>query len=46
MDASTPVGRLFVPIILDTARQGRQSEHVANCHLSEMAKRPEIEISG
>jgi NAD(P)H-dependent FMN reductase len=34
---------LFIPIILGTARQGRQSEHVANFVLSEMKKRPEIE---
>lgn len=34
---------LYLPIILGTARQGRQSEHVANFLLSEMTKRPEIE---
>ena len=34
---------LYIPIILGTARQGRQSEHVANFLLSEMKKRPEIE---
>src|SRR5213076_1571918 len=34
---------LYIPIILGTARQGRQSEHVANFVLSEMKKRPEIE---
>ena len=34
---------LYLPIILGTARQGRQSEHVANFLLSEMRKRPEIE---
>ena len=34
---------LFIPIILGTARQGRQSEHVAKFLLSEMKKRPEIE---
>jgi NAD(P)H-dependent FMN reductase len=34
---------LYLPIILGTARQGRQSEHVANFILSEMKKRPEIE---
>jgi NAD(P)H-dependent FMN reductase len=34
---------LYLPIILGTARQGRQSEHVANFLLSEMKKRPEIE---
>jgi NAD(P)H-dependent FMN reductase len=34
---------LYVPLILGTARQGRQSEHVAHFVLSEMKKRPEIE---
>jgi NAD(P)H-dependent FMN reductase len=34
---------LFLPVILGTARQGRQSEHVANFILSEMKKRPEID---
>src|ERR1700730_9899623 len=34
---------LYLPLILGTARQGRQSEHVANFILSEMKKRPEIE---
>src|SRR5438477_11611206 len=34
---------LYIPVILGTARQGRQSEHVANFVLSEMRKRPEIE---
>ena len=34
---------LYIPLILGTARQGRQSEHVANFVLSEMKKRPEIE---
>ena len=34
---------LYIPIILGTARQGRQSEHAANFLLSEMKKRPEIE---
>jgi NAD(P)H-dependent FMN reductase len=34
---------LYLPIILGTARQGRQSEHVANFLFSEMKKRPEIE---
>jgi NAD(P)H-dependent FMN reductase len=34
---------LYIPIILGTARQGRQSEHVANFVLGEMKKRPEIE---
>ena len=39
-DADQP---LYIPIILGTARQGRQSEYVANFLLSEMKKRPEIE---
>jgi NAD(P)H-dependent FMN reductase len=34
---------LYIPLILGTARQGRQSEHVARFVLSEMKKRPEIE---
>ena len=34
---------LYIPVILGTARQGRQSEHVANFLVSEMKKRPEIE---
>ncbi len=34
---------LYLPILLGTPRQGRQSEHVANFLLSEMRKRPEIE---
>src|ERR1700759_4301280 len=34
---------LYLPIILGTARQGRQSEHVADFLLTEMQKRPEIE---
>jgi len=34
---------LYIPLILGTARQGRQSEHVAKFVLSEMKKRPEIE---
>ena len=34
---------LYIPLILGTARQGRQSEHVAHFVLSEMKKRPEIE---
>jgi NAD(P)H-dependent FMN reductase len=38
-----PERPLFIPMILGTARQGRQSEHVANFVLSEMKKRPEIE---
>ena len=33
---------LYIPIILGTPRQGRQSEHVARFVLSEMHKRPEI----
>lgn len=34
---------LYIPLILGTARQGRESEHVASFVLSEMKKRPEIE---
>jgi NAD(P)H-dependent FMN reductase len=34
---------LYLPIILGTARQRRQSEHVAKFILGEMKKRPEIE---
>ncbi len=34
---------LYLPLILGTSRQGRQSEHVANFLLAEMKKRPEIE---
>lgn len=34
---------LFIPLILGTPRQGRQSEHVAQFLLGEMRKRPEIE---
>ena len=34
---------LFIPVILGTPRQGRQSEHVAKFVFSEMQKRPEIE---
>lgn len=34
---------LYIPLILGTPRQGRQSEHVAHFVLSEMQKRPEIE---
>ena len=34
---------LYIPVILGTPRQGRQSEHVAKFVLSEMQKRPEIE---
>ncbi|MGI8435341.1 MAG: NADPH-dependent FMN reductase [Chthoniobacterales bacterium] len=33
---------LYLPIILGTARQGRQSEQVANFLVAEMGKRPEI----
>ena len=40
MDTEKP---LFVPLILGTPRQGRQSEQVARFLLSEMKKRPEIE---
>lgn len=43
MESSVEAGSLFIPVILGTARQGRQSEHVANFVLSEMKKRPEIE---
>ena len=43
MAAILETGPLYIPIILGTARQGRQSEHVANFVLSEMRKRPEIE---
>jgi NAD(P)H-dependent FMN reductase len=39
-DTSRP---LFIPVILGTARQGRQSEHAANFVFAEMRKRPEIE---
>ena len=34
---------LYLPVILGTPRQGRQSEHVARFVVSEMKKRPEIE---
>lgn len=34
---------MFIPLILGTPRQGRQSEHVARFLLGEMRKRPEIE---
>jgi NAD(P)H-dependent FMN reductase len=34
---------LFIPLILGTSRQGRQSEQVANFVVAEMQKRPEIE---
>lgn len=34
---------LYIPVILGTPRQGRESEHVASFLLSEMWKRPEIE---
>ena len=39
-DTSRP---LFIPVILGTARQERQSERVANFVLAEMRKRTEIE---
>ena len=35
--------RLFVPVILGTARQGRQSEHVAHFVLEEVKKRADLE---
>ncbi|HVF72007.1 MAG TPA: NAD(P)H-dependent oxidoreductase [Chthoniobacterales bacterium] len=35
--------QLYIPVILGTARQGRQSEHVAKFLVNEMKKRPEIE---
>ena len=35
--------RLYIPVILGTPRQGRQSEHAAKFVVSEMQKRPEIE---
>lgn len=34
---------VYLPVLLGTPRQGRQSEHVAQFLLSEMKKRPEIE---
>jgi NAD(P)H-dependent FMN reductase len=34
---------LFIPVILGTARQGRQSEHVANFVFAEVQKRAEVE---
>ncbi len=34
---------LYIPLMLGTSRQGRQSEHAAEFLLSEMTKRPEIE---
>jgi NAD(P)H-dependent FMN reductase len=43
MESSIVARSLFIPVILGTARQGRQSEHVASFVLSEMKKRPEIE---
>ena len=43
MSSTSAERPLFIPIILGTARQGRQSEHVAGFILSEMKKRPEIE---
>ena len=33
---------LYLPLLLGTSRQGRQSEHVAKFVVSEMKKRPEI----
>lgn len=39
-DTSRP---LFIPLILGTARQGRQSEYTANFVFAEMRKRPKIE---
>jgi NAD(P)H-dependent FMN reductase len=41
MDKETP--RLFMPIILGTARQGRQSEHVARFVFEEVKKRDGVE---
>jgi NAD(P)H-dependent FMN reductase len=35
--------QLFIPVILGTARQGRQSEHVAQFVFAEVKKRHEIE---
>jgi len=43
MESTIEADSLFMPVILGTARQGRQSEHVANFILGEMKKRPEIE---
>jgi NAD(P)H-dependent FMN reductase len=43
MSTTVPEPPLYLPVILGTARQGRQSEHVAAFILSEMKKRPEIE---
>lgn len=43
MSTTVPEPPLYIPVILGTARQGRQSEHVAAFILSEMKKRPEIE---
>lgn len=43
-DGSKDGGKpLYIPVILGTPRQGRQSEHVARLLLSEMKKRPEIQ---
>ena len=41
MDKEIP--RLFIPIILGTARQGRRSEHVADFVLEEVKKRTGVE---
>ena len=43
MNNPTPDSPLYIPLILGTPRQGRQSENVARFVLSEMEKRPEIE---
>ena len=39
----TTTTHVYIPLILGTPRQGRQSEHVAKFLLGEMRKRPEIE---
>ncbi len=38
-------GELFIPVLLGTPRQGRQSEHVAQFVHSHIAKRPEVTTS-
>ena len=43
MNNATSDPPLYIPVILGTPRQGRQSEHAAKFVLSEMQKRPEIE---
>ena len=43
MNDATSEPPLYIPLILGTPRQGRQSEHVARFVLAEMQKRPEIE---